>query len=369
MKITHIHRSMGTGGIEAMICGLSNEMAKAHDVTVCTIVTPAPQDKFYNELSPAVHRETIGRIGKGKPFREIVKIAQFVKKGSFDIVHIHCFFYFFVLAILFFHKRTTFCYTIHNDAFKENMPWDRRIFFFKKFCFRNGWVHPITISDASQQSFFELYQCDNKLIRNGVVPPVPSSASNVGKYRVTSSTQVFLHAARICPQKNQLVLCKVFEKLIRDGVDVVLLIAGPIHWHSLFDEMRPFFTDRIRYIGDRDDIPALLCDADGMCLSSVHEGLPVILLESIAAGCIPICTPVGGIVNVINDGTDGLLAGGVSEESYYCVMKRFLSLSTEERTRMKKNCLVKSKEYTIEHCAQEYIAYYESLLLSNNTHS
>lgn len=84
-----------------MICGLSNEMAKIHDVTVCTIVTPSPSDKFYNELSSAVRRETIGRKGEGRPFREIVKIARFVRNGQFDIVHIHCFFYFFVFAIIY----------------------------------------------------------------------------------------------------------------------------------------------------------------------------------------------------------------------------------------------------------------------------
>lgn len=361
MKIAHIHRSMGTGGIEAMICGLSNEMAKEHDVTVCTIVTPSPNDKFYNELSPSVHRATIGRTGEGKPFREIVKIARFVKNGQFDIVHIHCFFYFFVLAILLCHQRTVFCYTVHNDAVKENMPWDRRIFFFKKFCFTHGWVHPITISDASQQSFVQLYQCDSKMIPNGVIPPLASSGLDLDEYRITSTTRIFLHAARICPQKNQLMLCKVFERLIIDGNDVVLLIAGPIHWPAIFDEMRPFFSERIRYIGDRADIPSLLCVADGMCLSSIHEGLPVILLESISAGCIPVCTPVGGIVNVIDDGADGFLSDEVSESSYYHAMKRCLSLSAEERLRMKNNCLAKSKEFTIEHCAQSYIAYYESL--------
>ena len=40
MKILHIHPSMAGGGIEAMICGLVNEMAKVHDVTLCTIFEP-----------------------------------------------------------------------------------------------------------------------------------------------------------------------------------------------------------------------------------------------------------------------------------------------------------------------------------------
>lgn len=361
MKIAHIHRSMGTGGIEAMICGLSNEMAKEHDVTVCTIVTPSPNDKFYNELSPSVHRATIGRTGEGKPFREIVKIARFVKNGQFDIVHIHCFFYFFVLAVLLYHRNVTFCYTIHSDALKENRSWDKRIFFLKKFCFRHGWVHPVTISPASQSSFVQLYGCNSGMIPNGVIRPVPNHEKTVIPYKKSNDTNVFIHAARICPEKNQVILCKVFDRLIHEGEDVVLLVAGPIHWHDIFNEMKQYFSDRICYIGNRSDIPELLCSANGMCLTSIYEGFPVILLEAISAGCIPVCTPVGGIVNVIDDGVDGFLSDEVSESSYYHAMKRCLSLSAEERLGMKNNCLAKSKEFTIEHCAQSYIAYYESL--------
>lgn len=366
MRIAHIHRSMGTGGIEAMICGLSNEMVKEHDVTVCTIVKPSSEDKFYKELSPAVHRETIGRVGKGKHLREIVRISRFVRDGQFDIVHLHCFFYYFVLAILLYHSRIVFCYTIHNDAYKENTPWDRRVLFFKKFCFRRKWVHPITISPISQSSFLDLYRCDSVMIPNGVVKPQPDGNSTVDLYRITDQTVVFIHAARICPQKNQVMLCRVFDRLIREGMDIVLVIAGPIHWHSIFAEMQTYFSDRIRHIGDRADIPALLCSADGMCLSSDYEGLPVVLLESVAAGCIPVCTPVGGIVNVINDGVDGILSENVSEDAYYQAMKRYLNLTEFERETMMKNCLEKSEEFSMRRCAQAYSRYYETLLRKVN---
>lgn len=361
MRIAHIHRSMGTGGIEAMICGLANEMVKEHDVTVCTIVSPSPCDRFYNELVPAVHRRTIGGRGRRNPIREIVRIAGFVKEGQFDIVQTHCFFYYFVLAVLLYHRRIVFCYTIHSDAFKENKSWDRLLLPFKKFCFKRGWVHPITISPASQLSFAKLYGCDSKLILNGIVKPVPN-LTVTDTYKVNDHTKVFIHAGRICPEKNQVMLCRVFDKLVQEGEDVVLAIAGPIHWNSIFEEMQCFFSERIHYIGERSDIPALLCSAEGMCLTSLYEGFPVILLEAIAAGCIPVCTAVGGIVDVVDDGVNGFLADEVSEESYYHAMKRCLNLTESERAEMKKNCVAKSEDFTINHCAQAYIDYYKLIL-------
>ena len=51
MKILHIHTSFTSGGIEAMICGLANEMVKTEDVSVCSIFKPKENDVFWNKLS------------------------------------------------------------------------------------------------------------------------------------------------------------------------------------------------------------------------------------------------------------------------------------------------------------------------------
>lgn len=362
MRIAQMHRNLGTGGIEAMICGLSNVLSRANDVTVCTIVTPSPEDKFYRELAPDIKRDTIGRTGEGKPFKEMVRIARFIRKGHFDIVHIHGFFYYYALAILLYHRKTCFCYTVHSNALKENNPWDLRILFFKRFCFRKGWLHPITISPTSRQSFTELYGCDSKMIPNGVIHPEPIKGSNLDEYRITPETRVFLHASRICPEKNQVMLCKVFDRLIRERNDLVLTIAGPVHHHEIFDEMQPFFSDRIRYIGERTDIPSLLCSADGMCLASSYEGLPVILLESLAAGCIPVCTAVGGILDVVKDGENGILSDMVSEDGYYNAVKRFLGLPEDTVKEMKIACRLSSRAYDIDSTGQAYQSYFASLL-------
>jgi glycosyltransferase involved in cell wall biosynthesis len=49
----------------------------------------------------------------------------------------------------------------------------------------------------------------------------------------------------------------------------------------------------------------LLSQADVLCLASYSEGMPYALLEAMAAGVVPIVTPVGGIPDVAQDGVHG----------------------------------------------------------------
>lgn len=41
---------------------------------------------------------------------------------------------------------------------------------------------------------------------------------------------------------------------------------------------------------------------DAYALCSSYEGMPISLIEAIGVGCIPVCTPVGGIVDVVHNG-------------------------------------------------------------------
>lgn len=345
---------MGAGGIEAIICGLSNELAKAHEVTVCTLRQPVEGEVFYERLAPAVRKETIGKTEATSPVKVVFQVYKYLKKSDFDVVHIHCFFYFYILAVLLLHRKKRFFYTVHNDAEKENMPWDRRLLAIKRFCFRKGWIHPVTISPASQESFYRLYHCDSTLIQNGTPRPAVVSAPVAAPYRLTPRTRVLVNPARIDPQKNQGMLCRVVDRLVREGHDICLVIAGPNHKEVSYREMEPFFSDRIRYIGECADIPSLLHDADGMVLSSVYEGMPVVIIEAFAVGCPCICTPVGGIVNMIEDGVNGFLSTEVSEEAYYAALHRFLSLTEEENAALRRRTQDSFEPYDIARMASDY---------------
>lgn len=359
MKILHIHPAMTCGGIEAMISALANEMAKKEDVTVCSIFKPNKNDLFWNRLSSNVKRITLGKQKRGFSLKIIFKIFKTIRTGRYDIVHIHGMFYYYALSIILLHKKVNFFYTIHSDAKMENTFWDKKLFYIKKYCFQKGFIHPITISKTSQESFSNLYHCNSQLIYNGIAKPILIDENPIKKYRLTENTKVFIHAGRISIPKNQLVLCKVFKRLIDEGHDVVLLIAGARQREDIYKSIEPFFCERIQYIGERNDITQLMAYCDGMCLPSIWEGLPVTLLESLSVGCIPICSNVGGIPNIIDSGKNGFLSLSSSEKDYYSIMKKYLSLSSNELLELKRNCKESFSKYDIINSASLYIKAYK----------
>ena len=361
MRILHIHPSMAGGGIEAMICGLVNEMAKTNDVTLCTIFEVDKNEAFEQKLSPLVHRKSLGKDKPGFSIKEVFKICQFIKEGDYDVVHIHGFFYYYAMAVLMLHSRMRFVYTIHSDAAKENSRWDSRLLALKKFSFKHKYIHPVTISKESKRSFTEFYGLDSTLIYNGI--PDYSGGCKMDKlkqYRFTDQTLLFIHPGRISEPKNQLVLVKTFNRLINEKHDIVLLIAGSKQDLQIWSSIELYLSERIVYLGERNDVRDLLAEADAFCLPSIWEGMPVTLLEALSVGCIPICSPVGGIPEVVADGVNGFLSKNSSEDAYYDSVKRFLQCNVADVSVMKKRCLESFNNFRIAEVANKYLYVYKS---------
>ena len=351
---------MAGGGIEAMICGLVNEMAKVHDVTLCTIFEPKKDDVFEKKLSSSVHRISLGKKIPGFSIKEVFDIYRCIRKGHYDVVHIHGFFYYYALAVFLLHKRVKFVYTIHSDAAKENATWDKRFIRIKKYAFQKDYIHPVTISKESKRSFTAYYGLDSTLIYNGIPDyTYDTKVRKLTAYRFTDKTRVFLHPGRITEAKNQIVLVKVFNRLISEE-DVVLLIAGQKQDMQIWSELEPYLNERIIYLGERSDVRDLLAESDAFCLPSIWEGMPVTLLEALSVGCIPICSPVGGIPEVITNGENGFLSSDSSEEAYYKALKSFVSCTNIEVMDMKQKCLKTFDKFRISEVVKKYIEVYKS---------
>ncbi len=364
MRILHIHPSLNTGGIEAMISNLAGAMSELHDISVCSIFKPEKDTYLWNKLPERIYKFSLGKITKGFSLKEIWKIYKAIYSGKYDVVQLHGFFMYYILAVILLHNKSKFFYTVHSDAQMENSHWDRRFFYLKKLAFKLGWVHPITISKESQLSFQKLYETPSILIPNGIATNTlkHSMEKKMQAFRLTPKTKLFIHIGRIDTPKNQVVMCRCVERLIKEGNDIVLLIAGPIANQQIFMEIQPFLSQRIVYLGEITDAREYLACADAMLLPSIWEGLPVTLLEAISVGCIPICSPVGGIVNVIENEKTGILSKSSSELDYFKALQSYLNFNQAELEKMKIEMGQEFyRKYHISIAAKKYLAAYDAI--------
>ena len=91
--------------------------------------------------------------------------------------------------------------------------------------------------------------------------------------------------------------------------DVTFVLAGdgPLRGELERRARELGVAGRCVFLGQRDDVPALLAAADLFLLPSLYEGLPVSVLEAMAAGCPIVATAIGGTDEAVSDGETGLL--------------------------------------------------------------
>ncbi|MEM7049882.1 MAG: glycosyltransferase [Acidobacteriota bacterium] len=120
---------------------------------------------------------------------------------------------------------------------------------------------------------------------------------------------VVLVPSRLHPMKGHVDLIAAHRRVQRKVPEIRLILAGDGPERSALEAAvaAAGCGDSIHFLGHRDDLPALLAEADVVCLPSHREGLPAALLEAYAAARPVVATAVGGVPEALTDGREGRL--------------------------------------------------------------
>lgn len=118
-------------------------------------------------------------------------------------------------------------------------------------------------------------------------------------------------------------------------------------------------SDLVVLEGHNDNIMPVLQALDVFTLTSLHEGLPMSLLEAMSVGTIPVCTAVGGMKEVISNGEDGFLvapadAGKLADTFAYI----YSEVSNLNPVRVKAHEKI-NKMFSVEQNCQKLLSLYE----------
>lgn len=354
-KVLEVIAELSSGGAERFVVDLCNEMSLKRPVTLVVLQKLDPTWFYVNEISDRVKVISLEK-SVGFSFKTCIKFIRLIFKEKPVVVHTHlsALYYAFIAAFL-FHCRIRFLHTLHNDAIPEAENrfgiWVRKMLFYLKL------VIPVTISEKSQESFSTLYRCKSFMIYNGRDVSFlrdKKLAEQWKQYKTSTKTTVLLNVASVQKSKNQLLLAKSVQHLINKGYDLALLIIGRIVDGSIAKLINDLGENRIFLLGERTNPRSYMALADVFCLSSLYEGMPITLIEAFSVGLIPVCTPVGGINNMIIDEKNGFLAQSLDEEDYVRALEKFLNLDEEEKNKMRQAAKQSYQSYTMEKCLANY---------------
>ena len=166
-----------------------------------------------------------------------------------------------------------------------------------------------------------------RVVQNGVLVPkrVPNAdfCLRASLMREGEGRPLVLTVARLHEQKGH-------EHLIRAAVLVpgaFFVIAGDGPERERLESLvrESGIEERVRFLGQRSDVGALLAASDLVVLPSLYEGLPLSVLEAMAAGKPVIATSVGGVGEAIRDGESGLLVRPADPSALAAAIQGLLS--------------------------------------------
>ncbi len=367
MKIVHILPKFDTGGAEKFCVDMCNTLAKEEENDVYLIILGTIDDDEILAKQVESSVTLIALNKQGKSLKVIYDIYHMLKEINPDVTHTHlraqAYAGFPLIA-----AGVPNIHTIHNLAQKEIGGKVRKFynFLYNKFNFT-----PVAISDEVLVSMHDEYGSKfNEKIDNGAKavtksPLFEKTKAYIDSLRDNHETKIFLTVGRLTEQKNYIMMVSAFEELLEEGLEIKLLIIGSKTNDKSYAakcEANLTRSDKIFLLGEKTNIGDYLLNSDVFTLSSIYEGMPISILEAMSAGKATISTPVGGVVDIIQEGVNGYLSDDISKESYKEAVKKFLNHPScdAEKTRA-----IFDESYSIEKTAKEYTGLYKKVSTKN----
>lgn len=310
IRVLHVIDHLGLGGAQtAVLDMLSNRDRTRFDVEVAVMHGRGPFAEALERAGVKVHSLSVQKW----PPAYVPAFLRLIQEGRFDILHFHLqasnWLMKSLAALADAPVRISHDHTSGDLAFRgvpSLLP--------------DGFSHlfstrVIAVSDGVRDFLtrWEAVPRDKvEVIANGVddstFRPATAAEKLAARQRLKIPPEALVMGGmgRLAYEKNFAALPRLARRLEK----MVFVVAGSGPESDLLRELsaRLGVADRVVFLGAVTDRPGFYHALDGFILPSLHEGLPMALLEAMASGVPVLASRLEGIAAAVVEGEEGLLA-------------------------------------------------------------
>ncbi len=333
LKVMQITHDLGIGGLQQVVVNICRTINKGlFDISVLCL---RDLGSYVPEVESLGIKVTLIPQKKGTDYLGFLKVADILRKERVEIVHTHNTQPFVdgTLGSLLAGVKTI----VHTDHARD-FP-DKKRYMFAEWFVSHFAYKVIGVSDHTSKNLMHYEKISPRkimTISNGIDGSrFKVSVDKQRKKReigIMNNGLVIGLGVRLTVQKGIIHLLDAMKRVVKCFPDCSLVIAGdgPLEGELKQKAITLGIDKNVRFIGRRLDVPELLSLFDLYVLPSLWEGLPMVLLEAMAAGCPIVCTDVGGVSTAITQDVNGLLVRPADPEA---LSSAIISLLSDEKKR------------------------------------
>lgn len=299
MKIVHAVYSMEMGGAEMLVAQLGRmQHAAGHDVTVCAYSKLGPLGQVLLDEGLHVHV-----LGEAPVWKTVLRYWKLFRQMRPDVVHCHNPAPTLQAAP---GAKLTGARVISTRHSLVSPPYERSAEI-KFSLMARAFVHRVVgICEITCHNLRGAPLADTRQIvrvYNGAAPLEEAPAA-----LKESGTFTLLFVGRVAEVKDLPTMLRAFALAVKRMPHLRLWVVGDGPARAGLEVLAEqlAIAGRVRFYGQRLDTAGLFRAADVFCMSSVSEGLPMSLLQSMSIGLPAIVTGVGGMAEILRLSEGGL---------------------------------------------------------------
>ena len=354
MKILHVISDLNIGGAQRLLIDLLPIQQKDHEVTLL-VFRDAYTEFTSITLKHGIRIVSLQANSLYDP-RIIFRLRNEIK--TYDIIHAHLFHALYWTSLASIGLNANLVYTEHSTSNSRRGKWYFR--YIEQFMYAR-YNKVIAISRETQESlmlWLKSSKDDSRFvcINNGI--DTSRFAFSNPAHKANAEMIKLMMVSRFAPAKDQKTIIRALTHL--DAHFLLDLVGDGDTMESVRQyALEQGVSDRVNFLGMRQDIPELIASCDIGIQSSLWEGFGLTAVEFMAAGKPIIASRVPGLEQVVEGA--GLLFEKGNDIELAAIINR-LSTNEDEYNRVVEHCKIRAKEYDISIMGKSYMNVYQSFM-------